>query len=203
MTDSLPILVLCLALSACGGGGSSPVQQASASKLIEVYSDSTGLSVGTDGRNWPEKLSIPGYTVRNLSQGGIGALHVLPGSERFGVKPWSVRMAESKAGTIIIGLAINDAVNTDAVTYSNNLKTLIDIAKESGKRVILQTPNQTNIPAVSDFAEIMRGLETVIDQDANLRPWTAALTRDGVHPVPDVVDKMGRFAQARLLEVLK
>jgi lysophospholipase L1-like esterase len=176
-----------LALAACGGGGSgSPVYSGT-----EVYGDSTGLGVGTDGKNWPESIGAV-----NRSIGGLAAINLLAGEPGRGVRPFADYMRESTASTVIIALRINDIVNTEPAIYADALRRLSALA--IGRRVIFCTSNPTPLPRDAEFAQVMRDVASergivLIDMYGLAIPL-----RDGVHPTAAGYDLMRSFIAKNL-----
>lgn len=197
----------CLLLAACGGGGSSgPSAMPHAGQVLEIYSDSTGLTAGSNGKAWPDQISLPGRQVSNQSVSGLAAIHLLAGRPQANVAPWALQMRRSPAATVLVGLVINDAVNTDPATFASTLAQIASIARAEGKQVIFQTANPTDLPEVTQYSQLMRQTAAaldapLIDQDASLQGRAA--TVDGVHPTPATVDRMAAYAGTRLLEILK
>lgn len=226
---------MAIALAGCGGGGTAPLDAQGQPlgidgliSTIEVYSDSTG--VGVDGAGlidyacppagcpfvahpWPSLVQVPGYTVRNLSVGGLSALDLLQGHKDLGVQPWAQVMAASSARIIIIALCINDAGTSTPAQYRATLQTLIDMAHQRpGRTVLLQTPYSQGRPDVAALAQVMRvtwlntplppqgsmgGRTLLLDQDTlianavrrgGIEPSTAV--PDGIHPGQPVYSLM-------------
>lgn len=233
---SILTLAALFGLTACGGGGSGTgsgggtgnagggtqlptVKLNDSAQIIEYHGDSTvwgwqsntnAVRVATPAPS-AFAAELPAYhTVRNLGVNGATACDLLDG---YGyAQPWAAHMADSDATVVIINHAINDAVHEERryspSEYRRCLTRLVDIAKDEGKIVILETPNPIEDDggaAIGDFVAEMRTIATqegvnLIDQYDHLQqqPWVdMVITPDGLHPTQEIYIEKGRFAAER------
>lgn len=204
-----------------GGGNQLPtVKLNDSAQIIEYHGDSTVWGWQTNSEAVRVDTPAPAafaaelpafHTVRNLGVSGSTACDLLNGGANSGYAlPWSQHMAASDATVVIINHAINDAVHErrsySPAEYRDCLNQLVDIARDEGKVVILETPNPIDDEAtLGTFVAEMRAVATqkgvnVIDQYAHLQqqPWAdMVITPDGLHPTQDIYMEKGRFAAER------
>ncbi|MDN8030072.1 SGNH/GDSL hydrolase family protein [Burkholderia multivorans] len=213
---------LVVACSGCGGGGDGgaapATTQASAPQMvvIESYGDSTtqGWQV-VNGTGQVTVNSAPAVlqnllqdrfgTTVSVSNNGVGATEasqLLNGTD--GVHPtWQNQMATSKAQIITLNFGLNDAYYTMAkkdgiasespADFASTMTQLIQIARASGKQVILFEPNPTcepiRQPLMPAYVDALRQVAAaqqvpiVGEFDAFLAmPNWAAMLSDCLHP---------------------
>lgn len=187
------LMVSCSGCGGGGGGdgAESPATTAQVAVqpiLIEAYGDSTvrGCTV-QPGAQASSDCPVAGYavtphndpatlqyllqqrygaavTVQNLGIAGTTLNDLLTGSNGVAM-PWAQRMAQSKAQFVTIKFGINDAYSTGmtAARFSEELTSAISIARNSGKTVILETPN----PIKTDHSDLLAALATAIIEVAS------------------------------------
>lgn len=179
--------------------------------LVEWYGDSTTNGVTfknneyikleqTEARIVQSKLAgeYPSVDIEIISKGagGTTASQLLNGSERYKNK-FPAQMEISKADIVVINFGINDAYvpGNSPEKFGNDLASLIEAAKASGKAVIIETPNpinkehnqvlwayQNQISVVGDKA----GVPVIPQWSAMMRrdDWRALLS-DEIHPTQE------------------
>lgn len=151
--------------------------------------------------------------VVNRGVGGIQALTLLKGASGFTdlIIPWEQEMAQTKASIITINVGINDALYythhyPDREPQSPEqievtMTKLVQIAKASGKKVILFESIPTSMPDLNKSIELYNTkLQAVaIAQDVPIvHKWAYAtklenynsLLSDGVHPGDELYTKI-------------
>ncbi|MDR8102436.1 SGNH/GDSL hydrolase family protein [Burkholderia cenocepacia] len=209
--------------SGCGGGGgdsgSTPAPAAESTPravLVESYGDSTTQGwqvVNGSGQVTPnsapavlQKLLQDRFgttvTVSNNGVGSTEASQLLNGTD--GVHPtWQNQMAASKAQIITLNFGLNDAYYTTAKKdgvaaespddFATTMTQLVQIARQSGKQVIIFEPNPTceaiRQPLIPSYVSALRQVAAaqqvpIVDEfDAILAmpDWQSMLT-DCLHP---------------------
>ncbi|UVE57615.1 SGNH/GDSL hydrolase family protein [Burkholderia sp. EMB26] len=166
---------LVVSCSGCGGGGDggTPPAAAQASTprtvLIESYGDSTTQGwqvVNGTGQVTPNSAPVilqkllqdrfgTTVTVSNNGVGSTEASQLLNGTD--GVHPtWQNQMAASKAQIVTLNFGLNDAYYTTAKKdgiaaespddFASTMTQLVQIARQSGKQVVIFEPNPTCEP---------------------------------------------------------
>lgn len=195
--------------------------------LIEYYGDSTvwGTVPGKPGQQYPnppptvlqQELSRRcGFTVvvDNKAVPGTYASQLLYGTQEYGGISFQARMAASTAQVVIPGgFGMNDAAGyADAPSFKFHLSELVRIAKETGKTVVLETPNPAvpggtytlpDQPAtLARFIPIVQEVASkysvpMVDQYGPYLPVQTADFPDGLHPSEAVSRQKGmRVADA-------
>ena len=210
-------------LAACGGGGTGGPSEP---RLIEYYGDSTGYAVdGTTVLNGAcpvagctivaapaSYIRVSGYTVSNKSIGGLATFDLIDGTPLAGNVTWANRMKASKADVVLMAVGINDGYAYSPDKYRALMTQIVQIARDSGKQVVLQTPNPTREPKVTVLSATLRGLAAelgvaLIDQEIGLTPLVnskglLAVIPDGLHPNAPTYALMGAISDQRLHEIL-
>jgi lysophospholipase L1-like esterase len=196
-----------------------PASLASVANVIEYYGDSTiwGWATGSGGTQVARPAPLvfaesfpasPRQEVRNEGVSGTTACLLLNGDGRHA--EWNTQMVNSNATVVIINHAINDAKPGSGIstaTYKNCLRSLVQVAKAQGKRVILETPNPVSgFSGLESYVTAMKEVAaeeqvSVIDQYQYLLDYLGSrnpeeLTPDGLHPTDEVYAMKGRRAQA-------
>ncbi|HEY0844356.1 MAG TPA: type-F conjugative transfer system mating-pair stabilization protein TraN [Noviherbaspirillum sp.] len=146
------------------------------------------------------------FDVRNEGVSSTSACELLRGADGKH-PPWDQQMAASTASFVIINHAINDQWRESLPEYRMCLTQLAQIAKQSGKQVIFETPNPTRDsgPGGLDvYVQAMRDVAAqeqvpVIDQYAYLTDYLAGrspytIAPDGLHPSDAVYEMKGKYA---------
>ncbi|RQQ64348.1 SGNH/GDSL hydrolase family protein [Burkholderia stagnalis] len=206
-----------------GGGGSDSgttptAAQASAPRtvLIESYGDSTTQGwqvVNGTGQVTPNAAPVvlqkllqdrfgTTVTVSNNGVGSTEASQLLNGTD--GAHPtWQNQMAASKAQIITLNFGLNDAYYTvakkDGIAaespsdFASVMTQLVQIARDSGKQVIIFEPNPTcesiRQPLMPSYVDALRQVATAqqvmitneFDAIASMPDWQSMLT-DCLHP---------------------
>jgi len=210
----------------CGGGGdgsesaqaSNPGTTAPPQRtvVVDYYGDSTiwGTVSGHPGQQYTKNPPVVlqaeltrrcGFpvTVNNFAVPGTYASQLLYGSSEYGGLPFAKRMADSHADLVIPGgYGMNDAAGyADAPSFRFHMSELVRIAKESGKKVVMETPNPPvpdgtyTLPqqpaTVAQFVPILRDIATqqnvpIVDQYSPYLPPLISEFPDGIHPSEDV-----------------
>ncbi|KVV20284.1 hypothetical protein WK78_28780 [Burkholderia cepacia] len=213
---------LVVSCSGCGGGGDggTPPAAAQASTprtvLIESYGDSTTQGwqvVNGTGQVTPNAAPVvlqkllqdrfgTTVTVSNNGVGSTEASQLLNGTD--GVHPtWQNQMAASKAQIVTLNFGLNDAYYTTAKKdgiasespddFASTMTQLVQIARQSGKQVIIFEPNPTcesiRQPLMPSYVAALRQVAAaqqvpIVDEfDAILAmsDWQSMLT-DCLHP---------------------
>lgn len=205
-----------------GSGGSSPLpvaQQTGVPKtvLVETYGDSTAAGcTPMQGAPAIQPCHTAGYAVSSPSPAqmlqsllqtkygstvavvdhGVAGNTIPAALTGDGVNlPWSQQMAQSKAQVVTFNFGINDshaAANESVAAFQQNISQLIQIAKATGKTVVVITPNPTIDPANQSLAQYAASSVAaaklwnvnVIDEFGALssQPTWDSLLSDGVHP---------------------
>ncbi len=193
---------------------------------IDYYGDSTiwGFASGSAGAQVarPAPVIFDGqlpsaarYVVQNEGVSRTTACQLLQGTD--GVHPdWSTQMRNSTAKFVIINHAINDQrsdIGESVPAYKACLTALSQIAKQSGKNVILETPNPTDQTGfgLEQYVTAMREVAAterlnLIDQHAYLLNRlngadVRALMPDGTHPSDSTYELKGNFAATEFLKL--
>ena len=191
---------------------------ASVAQVIEYYGDSTiwGWATNSGGAqvNKPAPLAFaeafpasPHQEVRNEGVSGTTACSLLNGDGKHA--EWAQQMAASTATVVIINHAINDAkpdTGESLGAYKTCLLSLIQIAKNKGKRVILETPNPVSgFSGLENYVAAMKEIAaqetvSVIDQYKYLTDYLngrdpSEITPDGLHPTDEVYIMKGKHAE--------
>lgn len=180
--SSLLQLLLCLALTACGGGDSSSGGSTSSSdgtgatKIVAL-----GDSIGARGLNWPTVVEqMSRVSVSNYSQDSLKTSDFV--GRVAGI------LAKEKPSHLIILLGTNDARNGSVSAAISNLQVMINIANSAGVVAIVGTipPNLRDAAADARAATISSGIRSLNGaRIANVREnlaGGAGLFPDGVHP---------------------
>lgn len=131
-----PWAILAVALTACGGGGSSapaPGQAPTESNMpihgvhIIAFGDSTQAAQGN-----PHASSRPGWTIENKGISGS--------STAQWVVKWSDELAATKATHVIYNGGLNDG-GMSLEQYKHALRELVRITRAYKKQIILEQPN--------------------------------------------------------------
>lgn len=180
--------------------------------VVEYYGDSTvwGFATGSGSQvavpapaAFADALSSR-VQVANRGVSGTTACQLLNGTD--GVHPpWDKQMAASPARFVIINHAINDQWKYDVATYKSCLQQLAQTAKQSGKKVILETPNPiVENDGLVKYVRAMKEVASserlaVIDQFRYLTDYLkgrspSLICPDGLHPTDAVYVMKGRYA---------
>lgn len=120
--------------------------------------------------------------------------------------PWQTQMSTTPANVVIINHAINDSLHETLSEYKDCLTSLVTIARQNGKKVVLETPNPTpQLPGVAEYAAAMKTVAAslqvpVIDQFQYLTDFRAAhpdaviIGADGIHPTQEGYTLKGQYA---------
>lgn len=223
MKSTISILASLFILAACGGGeGSAPAAPAAQPVVapapvapairIEVYGDSTTYGVGAaSGQSEPDHIRAllgqvyPGkkFEVVNRGVDGANARQRLYGTDG-NYAQWDLLMASSKADIVIINFGMNDTVAYSIGDYSAYIAALVNIARQNGKRVVLEEPNPTchadraalinyvrtldavaaalQVPIVSQYWRMLTRLGVSQPTCTDLAPYEP----DGMHPNGDM-----------------
>jgi lysophospholipase L1-like esterase len=207
-------------MSACGGGGSTPAPQAASSSeqpvpaskkstvKIALYGDSTMWGTTYKNGTYSQSPNNPTAALQTLLQAKYGPgvtveNHALPGSTApenlWGQPPasinWATAMAQSSADIVVINLGINDAYAPDEelADFTYCLGQFVQIARQYGKTVVLQTSNPINTDHEAILGQLVAAEKALaaplsvplIDDwsvvQANIPNWQAH-TPDNVHP---------------------
>jgi lysophospholipase L1-like esterase len=220
--------LLSLLLGACGGGGGGgdpeptegTVQAAAVPVTIDAYGDSTQAGdsrLGSAPAAAQAELGAS-YQVRNFGVGSTNTAKLLAGDGRN--FPWAEQMAKTGATVVVINHGINDHPYP-LETFRANLVELVYTAKNTGKRVILETPNPIvpegaiagdwDVGTLAERAEMVRKVAAgtgayLCDQDRAMRDAGAATLEymwDGVHPSTKGYEFKGRVLAGCIREALK
>ena len=175
--NNLPILTLCAALTACGGGGSPiPAPSSPDAYTISAYGDSTQEAQGQ-----PHAASRPGAKVYNRGVSGTNSAQLLAGTDGRNY-PWPEMMRQESAAVVIINHGINDrARSVDA--YKADLRALVSGAQAAGKVVMLELPNPLDVADLEPHRQGMR--EVAVSMGVYLCDQPRAALLDGIHPTPE------------------
>ncbi|AIO47546.1 GDSL-like Lipase/Acylhydrolase family protein [Burkholderia cepacia] len=213
---------LVVSCSGCGGGGDggTPPAAAQASTprtvLIESYGDSTTQGwqvVNGTGQVTPNSAPVilqkllqdrfgTTVTVSNNGVGSTEASQLLNGTD--GVHPtWQNQMAASKAQIVTLNFGLNDAYYTTAKKdgiaaespddFASTMTQLVQIARQSGKQVVIFEPNPTcepiRQPLMPSYVGALRQVAAAqqvpivgeFDAIQGMPNWTTLLS-DCLHP---------------------
>ena len=211
-----------LSLQGCGGGGDggadgtataaapAPITKP-APVLIEEYGDSTtyGNGLSTSEPAVLQALLGDSATVTNQGHGGWT-------SADFYNLPWSKTMADSKARIVTINVGMNDAYPSHAISvdqYGQFLTALVQIARGSGKTVVLYEPNPSCDPLRVDLPKYVAKLNAVAaDQNVpvvhhysviSAMPDWQKLIPDCVHPSPALYAQIAQMNANVLAPMVK
>ncbi|HJV49986.1 MAG TPA: SGNH/GDSL hydrolase family protein [Noviherbaspirillum sp.] len=183
---------------------------ASGPMLVEYYGDSI-IWGWLPNNDWvrvdqPEPAVVgadTGVNVQNMGSPGRLAEHALAGDSVY--PAWDQQMAQSKATHVIIEYHSHDTV----ADTTARVRKLIQIAKASGKKVIVETigpGNHSGNLSWEQISQAQRDAATaenvpVIDQSAYLKDYLAStgkgvwdICADGLHPNPDIYVMKGHYA---------
>jgi lysophospholipase L1-like esterase len=145
------------------------------------------------------------HSVSNQGVNSTTCVDLLNGID--GAHPeWSIQMASTSANVVIVNHGINDSLSETLDQYKSCLTSLVTIARQKGKKVVLETPNPTpHLPGVADYAAAMKSVAAtlqvpVIDQFQNLTDYMAknpnaeVIGPDGVHPTQQGYTLKGQYA---------
>lgn len=213
---------LVVSCSGCGGGGDSGSAAAPAPEstprtvLVESYGDSTTQGwqvVNGTGQVTPNSAPVilqkllqerfgATVTVSNNGVGSTEASQLLNGTD--GAHPtWQNQMAASKAQIVTLNFGLNDAYYTTAKKdgiaaespddFATTMTQLIQIARQSGKQVIIFEPNPTceaiRQPLMPSYVSALRQVAAAqqvpivneFDSILEMPDWQSMLT-DCLHP---------------------
>lgn len=180
-------------LAACGGGGgATPAPVADSPPVaiqVAAYGDSTQAEQGQ-----PHAASRPGVLVYNRGVGGTNTSQLLAGTDGVNYA-WSTQIPRETAKIIVINHGINDR-GYSLDTYKTNLRSLVTVAQQHGKIVILEMPNpvgETMTPLMDrigfDIDEFEARRQAMRDLSINMGVYLCdqprVALRDGVHPTPE------------------
>lgn len=183
---------------------------ASGPMLVEYYGDSI-IWGWLPNNDWvrvdqPEPAVVgadTGVNVQNMGSPGRLAEHALAGDSVY--PAWDQQMAQSKATHVIIEYHSHDTV----ADTTARVRKLIQVAKASGKKVIVETigpGNHSGNLSWEQISQAQRDAATaenvpVIDQSAYLKDYLAStgkgvwdICADGLHPNPDIYVMKGHYA---------
>ncbi|KIF80104.1 SGNH/GDSL hydrolase family protein [Noviherbaspirillum autotrophicum] len=186
--------------------------------LVEYYGDSI-IWGWLPNNDWvrvdqPEPAVVgadTGLNVQNMGSPGRLAEHALAGDSVY--PAWDQQMANSKATHVVIEYHSHDTV----ADTTARVRKLIQVAKASGKKVIVETigpGNHSGNLSWEQISQAQRDAATaenvpVIDQSAYLKDYLTSsgktvwdICADGLHPNPDIYVMKGHYA-AKQLTVLK
>jgi lysophospholipase L1-like esterase len=192
-------------------------------RVIDYYGDSTirGCETNTNcGSQAPETApqafdaalpTTPSHTVHNEGVDSTDACQLLNGTD--GKHPaWEQQMSATPATThVIINHGINDLLHAQTgqgddhslAQYQQCLTSLVTIAKNHNKQVILETPNPITAGDLTTYVQTMRSVASslqvpVIDQFAFLSATygsnIGSTVPDTLHPTDAVYVQKGQFA---------
>lgn len=187
--------------------------------LVEYYGDSI-IWGWLPNNDWvrvdqPEPLVVgndTGLNVQNMGSPGRLAEHALAGDSVY--PAWDQQMAQSKATHVVIEYHSHDSV----ADTTARVRKLIQIAKASGKKVIVETigpGNHSGNLSWEQISQAQRDAATaenvpVIDQSAYLKGYLDStgktvwdICADGLHPNPDIYVMKGHYAAKQFAVVLK
>ncbi|HDR8973751.1 TPA: SGNH/GDSL hydrolase family protein [Burkholderia vietnamiensis] len=192
------------------------------SVLIEAYGDSTTLGwESLNGVGFVTTANEPAIlqsklqaqfgstiAVDNLGIGGMEASQILNGTGKA-QRPWAEQMANSKAQIITLNFGLNDAYYAKVPKkdvqietpedYASIMTQLVQIARGTGKQVVLFEPNPTcepiREPVMQDYVSELRrvardqNVPLVAEFDAimQMHGWQSMLT-DCLHPSDALYD---------------
>lgn len=192
-------MAICLALAACGGGGSAAPEPAAAPACspavvrIQFFGDSTNLyGAWETTRDALRARFGQSIMVESRAVSGMTTDQLLAGTDGLN-KPWPGSVAPGSITLVNDG--INDAVAAPIEQYKANLRRL--------RPSYFETPNPTDSPlrpydGTATYAQAMRdvAVETgvpLIDIHTyviSLPNWRALLV-DGIHPGPVLTEMIG------------
>jgi lysophospholipase L1-like esterase len=192
---------------------------ASVAQVIEYYGDSTiwGWATGSGGVQVSKPAPVafaeafpatPKQEVRNEGVSGTTACLLLNGDGKHAV--WGDQMTASNATVVIINHAINDAKpggGESVAAYKSCLLSLVQIARNRGKRVILETPNPVSgYSGLENYVAAMKEVAaqeqlSLIDQYKYLMDFlngrdVSEITPDGLHPTDETYVMKGKYAES-------
>ena len=183
------VYVTALALTACGGGGSSipepapvaasPTAPAPSVPIVGVhivaFGDSTQAAQGN-----PHAASRPGWTIENKGISGSSTAQWLA--------RWSNELAATSAPIVVYNGGLNDGGLT-IEEYRHALRELVRITRAYKKQIILEQPNNADATgdivlatfierrAAVGFVASSEGVYYCAQPDVRLR--------DGIHPIDE------------------
>lgn len=195
-----------------------PTPASGAPVLVEYYGDSI-IWGWLPNNDWvrvdqPEPAVVgadTGLNVQNMGSPGRLAENALAGDSVY--PAWDQQMANSKATHVVIEYHSHDTV----ADTTARVRKLIQIAKASGKKVIVETigpGNHSGNLSWEQISQAQRDAATaenvpVIDQSAYLKDYLASsgktvwdICADGLHPNPDIYVMKGHYS-AKQLTLLK
>ena len=162
-----------------------------------MYGDST--TWGSDGSpdqttsepEWLRQVVPSHVTIANHGVRGATAAQLYNGSDGQHL-PWPQQMANSTAEIITLNYALNDSARVSLQDYGTAIRALIDVAKGTGKIVVLQEPNPSCDPAMVALPLYVKALNEiavekgvrVVHQYGAYADWKAHET-DCTHPDRD------------------
>jgi len=212
------IAILCLFLSACGGGGGSsepkpdtqPQAAPSGSATVVFYGDSTFEGAPYPNRTQAARVSDRlGIPIDSAAVSGTRLSDLLLG--RDGRNPTlnqSLRRFPN-ARYVLENFGINDSAQLDPNGFRDSLRQFIYEVRAAGKTPILVTPSPsfradpTFHQSFLDYVQIVREIAAeqgvaLIDVNAAF-PWiTNADLTEGVHPLPAVYEQIADYLAAQL-----
>lgn len=222
------VLLLCLALAACGGGGDpgptqaaaaapvaqAPVAQATPTPVVQaapcpktsvrvqLFGDSTQVPQAANLQPLMDARFGPGVvTVENRAVGHTYGQQLIGGSDGMNL-PWPQSVASD---IVVVNHGINDAHRSlDLAQYAANLRAWLTAPAV----VVLETPNPVNSDFSTDaYAGTVRSVATaerapLADTAAFVAamPGWQALLPDGLHPTPELY---AQIAQRVLMPTLE
>lgn len=197
------------------------IQEAASTALsVGYYGDSTiwGYETNTGNRvaNPAPTVfaqTLPNYGVVNWGVNGAHSEDAMVGSNGVPWQSWTSHMASSTATHVILQYHSHDSM----ANCTSRLRTLIQQAKATGKKVIVETVNPSNFSGnltSAQVAQAQRDAATaeavgVIDQHDYLTQYMSSnsltvtdICPDGLHPTQAIYTLKGQYAATRF-EVLK
>jgi lysophospholipase L1-like esterase len=194
---------------------------ASTGYIVDYYGDSTIW--GVDGQTGGGRVATPAplvfdqslqtavkHVVNNEGVSSTTCIQLLNGTD--GVHPdWTTQMANTKANVVIVNHGINDSFdpNESVDQYKACLTSLVTIATQKGKKIVLETPNpaKNSGGGTSGLDAYVTGMRQVaaaasvplIDEYQMLTDFlngraVTTICPDGLHPTQDVYTMKGQFA---------
>ncbi|MBX2848842.1 MAG: hypothetical protein KTR16_11010 [Acidiferrobacterales bacterium] len=179
---SIPLLIICLSISACGGGstdssGEPEVAEQMTSVLVIGDSLSTGFGLATP---WPNRLAnILGVSVDNsFSEDGVETSFALGYIESA--------LTTVMPSHVVILFGTNDAIRGSVNDAINNLQEMIRIANQQNVTVIIGTlpiitRSSSENARAAEISDAIRSFSGA--RIADIRPALGdGFLVDGVHP---------------------
>lgn len=206
-----------------GGTTSSQGPLAAAGYIVDYYGDST--IYGVDGAQGGNRVATPAplvfdqtlqttkpHQVRNEGVSSTTCIELLNGTD--GVHPpWNQQMTQTAANVVIVNHGINDSFSPSETVdqYKSCLSSLVSVARQNGKAIILETPNvakdsgggTTGLDAyVTGMRQVAAAMNVpLIDQYQMLNDYMKAnnltvydICPDGLHPTQSGYTMKGQYA---------